>query len=107
VRRQELFESVLPSKIFEAAGMAKPIILGVRGCAAELLRIAGGGICIEPENEHELVAAIETLEADRALGRRLGRSGQAYVRMNFDRDKLSSHYFTVIQSAIDSCPIMV
>ena len=38
LRKQELFKSVLPSKLFEAAGMGKPIVLGVEGCAAEFLR---------------------------------------------------------------------
>jgi glycosyltransferase involved in cell wall biosynthesis len=107
LRKQELFESVLPSKMFEACGMAKPIILGVKGCAAKFLNEANAGICMEPENEHDLVAAIEKLAADRQLAESFGRSGQAYVRKNFDRDKLSRDYFNVIRYAIESCPIVV
>ncbi len=107
LRRQELFESVLPSKIFEAAGMERPIILGVKGHAARLVQAAGCGICIEPENEQELVGAIERLADDRELGARLGQSGQQYVREHFDRDKLSEQYFRVIREAIDTCPIIV
>jgi hypothetical protein len=107
LREQELFESVLPSKIFEAAGMAKPIILGVRGCAAELVQEANCGICIEPEDENALVAAIEKLAADRDLARRLGQSGNEYVHKHFDRDNLSRQYFQVIRNAIESCPIVV
>src|SRR5206468_3090949 len=54
LRKTELFQSVLPSKIFEAAAMARPIVLGVEGFAAELVAGAGAGLCIEPENEREL-----------------------------------------------------
>jgi glycosyltransferase involved in cell wall biosynthesis len=107
LRKQELFESVLPSKIFEAAAMQKPIILGVKGHAARLVRTAGAGICIEPEDEHGLVEAIEQLAADRERGRKMGRSAHDYVRQHFDRDKLSKQYFSIIREAIDTCPIVV
>lgn len=107
LRKQELFESVLPSKMFEACGMAKPIILGVKGCAAKFLNDAKAGICMEPENEHELVAAIEKLASDPQLAGKFGTSGQEYVRVNFDRDKLSRQYFDVIKNTIESCPIVV
>jgi glycosyltransferase involved in cell wall biosynthesis len=107
LRKKELFESVLPSKIFEAAGMAKPIIMGVKGCAAQLVADARCGLCIEPEDEHALVAAIEKLAADKELAQRLGTSGHDYVHKHFDRDKLSKQYFQVIRNAIESCPIVV
>lgn len=107
LRKKELFESVLPSKIFEAAAMSRPILLGVKGHAARLVESAGAGICFEPENEQELVAAIEKLSADRELGRRLGQSGNEYVHQHFDRDKLAGEYFQIIRNAIDSCPIVV
>jgi glycosyltransferase involved in cell wall biosynthesis len=107
LRRQELFESVLPSKIFEAAGMGKPIVLGVKGSAAKLVTAANAGICIEPEDENALVAAIEMLAGDRELAARLGKSGQDYVRAHFDRDELSRQYFDIIREAIETCPIVV
>ncbi|WP_428938306.1 glycosyltransferase family 4 protein [Fontivita pretiosa] len=107
LRRKELFESVLPSKIFEAAGMQKPIILGVKGHAARLVNEAGCGICIEPENAEQLVEAIEKLAADPELARRLGQSGHDYVRRHFDRDQLAEQYFQIIREAIETCPIVV
>lgn len=107
LNRHSLFESVLPSKIFEAAGMSRPIILGVKGHAARLVQDAGAGICIEPENEHDLVAAIETLSADRELAGKMGRSGNEYVLKHYDRDTLARDYFGIIRNAIESCPIVV
>jgi glycosyltransferase involved in cell wall biosynthesis len=96
LRRQELFKSVLPSKIFEAAGMARPIILGVEGCAAELLDEAGAGINIQPENEHELVEAVERLAADPALARSFGQSGQQFVTAHYDREVLAQRYMDTL-----------
>lgn len=49
-RQSDHFKTVLPSKMLEATAMAKPTILGVGGYAAQFLREADAGICIEPEN---------------------------------------------------------
>ncbi len=97
LKKKELFETVLPSKLLEAMSMAKPIILGVRGSAAEVLRQASAGICIEPENEAELLAAIERLAADRPLAAELGRAGQAYTAEHFDLDVLARKYVTILE----------
>ena len=92
----DLFRSVMPSKIFEAAAMAKPIILGVRGCAAELVSDAEAGICIEPENDRELVDAVKRLASDRALAAKLGESGRARIAARFDYDALAIHYLAIV-----------
>jgi glycosyltransferase involved in cell wall biosynthesis len=101
LRKRELFESVLPSKIFEAAGMGKPIILGVSGQAADLVERARCGIHIDPEDEEALVAAAEKLAADPELGCRLGTSGRDYVHRNFDRDMLSMRYLDIIRHTVE------
>ena len=90
--KTELFQSVLPSKIFEAAAMARPIVLGVEGFAAELVAGAGAGLCIEPENEHELVDAVLRLADDPSLAKRLGESGRAGIAADYDYDRLAVRY---------------
>ena len=100
LRRTELFRSVLPSKIFEAAAMQRPIILGVEGHAAELVRAANAGICIEPENAAELASAIIKLVNDEQLARSYGLSGREYIRANFDRRMLARTYLQQIHSVL-------
>ncbi len=97
---QDLFRSVLPSKIFESAAMAKPIIMGVRGFAADLVERAEAGICIEPENETELVAAACRLAGDRALARSLGESGRERIAARFDYDDLAARYLAIIRALV-------
>ena len=96
LKKRDLFATVLPSKIFEAAAMGKPIVLGVVGHAAEVVRRAGAGICIEPENEGELVEAVERLADDRALGHSLGEAGRQHVLRYYNRDTLAQEYLEVI-----------
>jgi hypothetical protein len=100
LKRKDLFKYVLPSKIFEAAAMRRPIILGVEGFAADLVQQAGAGLCIEPENAEHLVAAIERLADDRALAARLGESGRQYVTKHFNRDALSRDYLAVLHRVV-------
>ena len=97
LRASDTFTAVMPSKIFEAAAMAKPVILGVRGFAAEFVGTAGCGVCIEPENEHELVDAVLRLATDAPLREELGRAGREYVVRRFGRDELAQDYLEVIQ----------
>ncbi len=104
LQKKELFKTVLPSKIFEAAAMCKPIILGVEGCAAELVNKAGGGICIEPENAEELAEAVEKLQRDRRLCESLARCGRKYVVEHFNRDSLAADYLDVVERTVDNRP---
>jgi glycosyltransferase involved in cell wall biosynthesis len=98
--RRELFRSVMPSKIFEAAAMAKPIVLGVEGFAAEVVSKAGAGICIEPENAEQLVAAVLRLAADRELARSLGRAGSERIAAAFDYAELAREYAELIRGVV-------
>jgi len=98
--RRPLFRTVMPSKIFEAAAMAKPIVLGVEGFAAEVVEGAGAGICVEPENAEQLVAAVLRLAADRELGRSLGRAGQERIAAAYDYSALAGDYAELIRGVV-------
>jgi len=96
LRKAELFEHVIPSKIFEIMGCARPIIMGVGGEAGGLVRTAGAGLAIEPENVAEFLSALRKLRGDRCLAERLGRAGRAYVEANFDRERLADDYLALL-----------
>ncbi|HSK29862.1 MAG TPA: glycosyltransferase family 4 protein, partial [Candidatus Limnocylindria bacterium] len=103
LRNSELFTKVIPSKIFESMAMGKPLILGVRGESLELLKAADAGIGIEPENADELASTIRRLADDKVLCQRLGTSGQAYVRANFDRRQLAAKFLALLETITSSC----
>ncbi|MGO9483959.1 MAG: glycosyltransferase family 4 protein [Rhodomicrobium sp.] len=99
LRKSETFTKVLPSKMFEAMAMACPIVLGVEGEAKALLEEAGAGIAIEPENAHELAAAVVRLAGDPALCAQLGRQGAEHTREHYDRSKLAARYLDLLCAA--------
>ncbi len=95
LKKTEIFKTVLPSKIFEAAAMAKPIILGVEGFAAKFVKQANAGICIEPENAEQLAQSVENLADDPELCQSLGQAGRKYVLKHNDRDSLANEYLDI------------
>ncbi len=101
LRRNGVFQHVLPSKIFEAAAMRRPIILGVDGFAATLVEDAGAGILIEPENSEQLVEAVLRLADDSALAGRFGESGRSYMLRHYNRDQLAQDYLDVLHSVCE------
>ncbi len=104
LKKSDLFKTVLPSKIFESMAMEKPIILGVEGESAELVRASGGGVCIPPEDAEELAAQVLKFFEDPALCQKVGASGRAYVLQHFDRAKLAQRYLRLLSAVAQGGP---
>lgn len=100
LRKTDLFETVIPSKIFEALAMKRPLIMGVRGESAEIVRRGGGGIDMEPDNADDLVQAVIRLCDDSAYYESLCQSGREFVSREYTRDVLASNFLDVIQSVV-------
>jgi len=98
LKKSDLFASVIPSKLFESMAMEKPIILGVEGESAEIVRAAEAGFCIEPENAEALANRLLKLHADQTLCRRLGSNGRTHVLNHFDRITLAKRFEQILES---------
>ena len=61
------------------------------------MREADAGICIEPENERELVEAVKRLARDRDLADRLGQAGFESIAAVYDYDRLAEKYAEIIE----------
>lgn len=98
LRSCDLFETVIPSKIFEAMAMERPIIMGVRGESAEIVRESGAGIDMVPGNAQSLADAVVRLRDDRVLYQALRDSGRNFVLQKFSRDAFATRYLHLIQN---------
>jgi glycosyltransferase involved in cell wall biosynthesis len=105
LRKLPLFETVIPSKIFESMAMQKPIVLGVVGEARDIVEEARAGLTFEPENAAELVAAVMRLAADRELAATLGENGRRYVATHFDRCRLARRLEGVL-AGVSRAPVL-
>lgn len=96
LKKSPLFTTVIPSKIFENAGMEIPIIMGVEGEAREIVEKYGAGLCFEPENEPDFNEKLSMLLNDDDLYRRC-KEGCRRLSMDFDRKKLAADMLEVIE----------
>ena len=94
-----LFLHVIPSKMFEAMGTARPIILGVRGESQELLAESGAGIAIAPEDPPALAEALVRMMDNPSLCRDMGDAGRRFVEERFDRQRLATEMLNVLEDA--------
>jgi glycosyltransferase involved in cell wall biosynthesis len=99
LRDLPLFKAALPSKMFEAMAMARPIVLSVNGEAAELLALSGAGIAVPAEDPDALATEIAGLADDRARARALGETGRAWVTAHFSRDRLAARFEALLYHA--------
>jgi hypothetical protein len=88
LKNSALFDGALPSKIFEAAAMEKPLLLSAKGISADVVREYNAGIALEPENPQALASAVLCLQADRAL-RDSFRSGCRALARQYNRENLA------------------
>jgi glycosyltransferase involved in cell wall biosynthesis len=93
-----VFETFIPSKMFEILACERPIVASVRGEARRILERSGGAVVVEPEDVDGIAQAIRTLRADTGLRERLGRSGGAFARTEYDRRVLADHYLGLLET---------
>lgn len=80
-----LFEITIPSKTQTYLAAGRPIIMAVRGDAAELVRRSRAGICCSPEDPVGIASAVLQLFSSPSLVRdQMGLSGREFYRKNLD-----------------------
>jgi glycosyltransferase involved in cell wall biosynthesis len=100
LKKSEVFETVIPTKMLEFMSCAKPVILGVGGQAREMIESSRAGVCIEPENVDQLCAAILRLRKEQWLRESLGRNGREYIIRNLSRERTADEYLQVLNDVI-------
>ena len=100
LKKSEVFETVIPTKMLEFMSCAKPVILGVGGQALEIIERSRAGLCIEPENVEQLCEAILKLRNQEWLCESLGRNGREYIIRNLSRERTADEYLQVLNEVI-------
>lgn len=101
LRDTPLFQTVLPSKIFEAAAMERPILMAVGGDAAELIREAGAGVIVRGSDPAAMADAAELLASSAEERARMGRAGASRLAPQFDADKLARGYLELLEQIVN------
>jgi glycosyltransferase involved in cell wall biosynthesis len=97
LKKCDLFETVIPSKIFETMAMGRPIIMGVPGPARDIVLQSGAGLAMEPESVQSLIDTVVTLADNPSLASRMGRTARQRVLAEFNRDVLAERFLRLIE----------
>ena len=96
-----LFAITIPSKTQAYLAAGRPIVMAVRGDAADLVIQAGAGILAEPENPASIAAAVRQLVAMPAEDRdRMGQSAKAFYDRELAIDRAVDKFDSVFRDAV-------
>ncbi|MFO0691464.1 MAG: glycosyltransferase family 4 protein [Myxococcota bacterium] len=89
LRDLPVFETVIPSKIFEFLAQERPVILAAKGEIRRMMEEAGGALVVDPEAADQLIAAIDEIVAHPDAAARRAAAGRRWVEAGFLRDDLA------------------
>jgi glycosyltransferase involved in cell wall biosynthesis len=88
LRQTPLFETVIPSKLFECMGMGIPVLHGVSGESAGIVQREACGVTFEPENADQLVQSLLDLQSNPGQLNQLSEAG-VLAATSYDRSVLA------------------
>ena len=104
LKKDELFTTVIPSKLFECMGMAIPVLHGVQGESADIVEHEDVGLLFEPENAEALINGLRCLADDPDLLARFKVNGPLAAH-HYDRSTLAAEMLQILKSrcGVRSC----
>ncbi len=97
LKDQELFKTVIPSKVFESIGMGIPILHGVRGESADIVSEGNIGKLFNPEDVGSLVKVIEEAKSAPNVTKKLGLNAVS-KSLKYDRKNLANEMLKIMKS---------
>ena len=100
LRKVELFEHAVPSKLFDAWACGCPVLLSIDGEARRVLEAANGGMFVPPEDPPALARAINQLALLPDRGRSLGANGRRFTEERYSRQAQARQLEQLLSSVI-------
>jgi hypothetical protein len=101
LKASPLFESVIPSKMFEAMAMGVPLLHGVGGESADIVRTSRSGICFAAEQPEALLSAIRQISTDKDAYQQMKTSCLSSAQ-NYKRANLADRMADCLQGVVNS-----
>lgn len=97
LRNVSLFETFIPSKMFEIMSNSRPLIASLSGESADIIRKADSGLVTPPENQEKMKEAILKLYNNPSLREEMGSNGRTFVSKYYTRQSLAEKYITILE----------
>ena len=101
LKASPLFESVIPSKMFEAMAMGVPLLHGVGGESADIVRTSRSGVCFAAEQPEALLSAIRQISTDKDAYQQMKTSCLSSAQ-NYNRASLADRMADCLQGVVNS-----
>ncbi len=99
----DLFNTVLPSKMFDAWACQRPIILTINGEARRIMEEAQAGVFVPPEKAESLAERLIDLRNSPKDLNRMGLNGRKYVEDHFSREVLAKKLMNELEHLLGTC----
>ena len=96
LKKDPLFTSVIPSKLFECMAMGIPVLMGVEGKSAGIVEKHRVGVVFEPENAAALAEKTLMLARDVSLRKHFGEQGVQAAKL-YQRKTLAVAMLKVLE----------
>jgi glycosyltransferase involved in cell wall biosynthesis len=107
LRNIPLFDTFIPSKMFEIMATGRPILASLSGEAADILGRSGAAQIVKPEDDAAIAAAIVEAAANPQLLEAMAKCGPNFVRTHYARSLLADRYLNLIQEAREEMGLTV
>lgn len=97
LKKSDTFLTVIPSKIFEAAAVEAPILLGLEGETQGIIEFYQAGVCYEPENSEDFKKALINLFQNRSDLSQF-KTGCNRLAKDFERGAIARRMYESIKS---------
>src|SRR5439155_11840400 len=100
-QRGLVVDSVAPSKLLSYMASAKPVVAAVNQFseAARVVREAGCGVVVPPEDAPALADAVRRLRSRPEWGASLGAAGRSYVAAHFSRTAVITRWLDLLEES--------
>lgn len=95
LKKMDLFTSVIPSKLFECMAMGIPVLHGVAGESAKIVKDNQAGLVFEPEDAQTLYQYLLKLKMDQNLYQTFRTNGLAAAQ-KYDRTHLAIQFLGLL-----------
>jgi colanic acid biosynthesis glycosyl transferase WcaI len=102
LRPSPVFETVVPTKIYEYMAAGLPVLSNVAGETKELIARSKSGITVEGGNATAIASGITELANDPAKLAQFGKSGVEFVKANVSWEASADTYLKVLERAISN-----
>lgn len=90
----------VPSKLYEAMGCGRPVVLMAGGEAADVVRRSDSGIVVDPGDIDGIAQALLRLRGESQLAKRLGENGRKTALQIFDRNHIAERFIQYLEAEL-------